>query len=38
MSNAGELLLPSGRRLYLRDLRQYSTYGGMMEGFPTAEP
>lgn len=37
MTNAGELLLTSGRRVSLRELRQYSTYEGWMEGYPTAE-
>lgn len=29
--------LPSGRWLYLRELRQYETYEGLLEGLPTAE-
>jgi hypothetical protein len=33
--NAGELDLPTGRRLYLREL-QYLTYEGLIEGLPTA--
>lgn len=37
MAKAGELDLPSGRRLYLRELRQYLTYEGLLEGLPTAE-
>ena len=35
--NAGELDLPSGRRLHLCELRQYLTYEGLLEGLPTAE-
>jgi len=37
MAKVGELDLPSGRRLYLRELRQYLTYEGLLEGLPTAE-
>jgi hypothetical protein len=37
MARNGELDLPSGRRLYLRELRQYLTYEGLLEGLPTAE-
>jgi len=37
MTKAGEIDLPSGRRLYLRELRQYLTYEGLLEGLPTAE-
>ncbi len=37
MAKAGEIDLPSGRRLYLRELRQYLTYEGLLEGLPTAE-
>ncbi len=29
--------LSSGRRIYLRELRQYGTYEGLLEGLPTAE-
>lgn len=32
-----ELDLPSGRRLWLHELRQYVTYAGRLEGLPTAE-
>ncbi|WP_433932510.1 hypothetical protein AB3662_48225 [Sorangium cellulosum] len=37
MTSVGEFDLPSGRRLYLRELRQYLTYEGMLEGLPTVE-
>ena len=37
MAKAGELDMPSGRRLYIRELRQYLTYEGLLEGLPTAE-
>lgn len=37
MAKAGEIDMPSGRRLYLRELRQYLTYEGLLEGLPTAE-
>lgn len=37
MSKVGELDLPSGRRLYLRELTQRLTYEGLLEGLPTAE-
>jgi hypothetical protein len=37
MAKAGEFQLPSGRRLYLKNLRQYLTYGGLLEGLPTVE-
>ena len=37
MSKTGEFDLSSGRRIYLRGLRQYLTYEGLLEGLPTAE-
>jgi hypothetical protein len=37
MTNPSEFDLPSGRRLYLRGIRQYLTYEGLIEGLPTAE-
>ncbi|SIO56877.1 hypothetical protein SAMN05444166_5308 [Singulisphaera sp. GP187] len=37
MAKTGELDLPSGRRLYLREFRQYLTYEGLLEGLPTVE-
>ena len=37
MAKPGEIDLPSGRRLYLRELKQYLTYEGLLEGLPTAE-
>ncbi|WP_437958154.1 hypothetical protein WME76_43985 [Sorangium sp. So ce119] len=37
MTSVGEFDMPSGRRLYLRELRQYLTYEGMLEGLPTVE-
>lgn len=37
MIKVGEINLPSGRRLYLRELRQYLTYEGLLEGLPTVE-
>src|SRR5579872_3207172 len=37
MANALQIDLPSGRRLYLKELRQYLTYEGLLEGLPTAE-
>jgi hypothetical protein len=37
MAKAGEFQLPSGRWLYLRNLTQYLTYEGLLEGLPTAE-
>ncbi|WP_406699853.1 hypothetical protein V5E97_13490 [Singulisphaera sp. Ch08] len=37
MVKTGQLDLPSGRRLYLCELRQYLTYEGLLEGLPTVE-
>lgn len=37
MEESGELELSSGRRLYLKELRQFLTYEGLLEGLPTAE-
>jgi hypothetical protein len=37
MAKPSEIDLPSGRRLYLQELRQYRTYEGLLEGLPTAE-
>ena len=37
MAKAGEFDQTSGRRLYMRELRQYLTYEGLLEGLPTAE-
>ncbi|MFJ8162161.1 hypothetical protein ACIRBY_14680 [Streptomyces sp. NPDC096136] len=31
-----QILLPSGRSLRLTELRMYSTYGGLIEGYPCA--
>lgn len=37
MGTSGELELSSGHRLSLRELRQYRTYEGWLEGLPTVE-
>ena len=37
MAKFGEFELHTGRSLYLRELRQYLTYEGLLEGLPTAE-
>ncbi|PQO31029.1 hypothetical protein C5Y96_11765 [Blastopirellula marina] len=37
MTKSGELDLSSGRRIYLKQLEQYLTYEGLLEGLPTAE-
>ena len=37
MPKASELDLPSGRKLYLRELRQVLTYEGLLAGLPTVE-
>jgi hypothetical protein len=37
MAKIGEFIQTSGRWLYMRELRQYLTYEGLLEGFPTVE-
>jgi hypothetical protein len=37
MADVGRFELASGRSLHLRELRQYLTYEGLLEGLPTAE-
>ena len=37
MAKTGELDLSSGRRLSLRELQQYLTYEGLLEGLSTVE-
>ena len=37
MAIAGDIVLITGRRLSLRELRQYLTYEGLLEGLPTAD-
>jgi hypothetical protein len=37
MANPNEFIQASGQRFYLRELRQYGTYEGLLEGLPTVE-
>lgn len=37
MEDADEVTLVGGRVIHLRELRQYRTYGGLLEGLPTVD-